>query len=804
MPQQVDLKSKFPNLTPIKSPPTLARINGCGVGLYGKRDADPETGTYVATWCISLLFTPIVCLRAFRVAAGPKGGWYFLGREPLSSFAKWWNISLLVAIVVTVTAVKYDAYTSSPAYKARQQMTRAGELVKQGHLADGAKIFQSLALAGADEAANATAAMKDLVDNGCAQAPLSESAAVFASAAQVARRGSAIPVSEVAQAGMKLVAAKGDGDVRGGVAMLDAIRPLVIDTRSIDAQRLALLRKWAAAEPNNVDVLTPLASLLEQQNELAEAKRLLLPVKDRLGDGEGARVLGTILARDGDFDGAHALLWAYVKVRLDRLHDAEKNAENTAKRLFDREIDLLDQHKGPDDFYQKYQNASSEGKKTLVHEYVNGRVKDDPEFLASQETLEHEAHVVPVAMDLGVVMLQRAQGQADPGARKAELESTEQVFLAISGVAGASDEYRLALGQVYYWLGKQAEGHKLFEDFLASKGRGFEYLLRIGARLRELGAESEARAIAEEAYKKASKPEEQHEAARLRFLLANENDDEIAWLTRCDTAEPTIKAELAKATGERALREGHDDEAVRQFRVAIDTYAAMPRTETTLNETAIAYGAIFRTTGDRQMLDRCVDYFQQAVDLNPKDPILIYNAGVTLLGASFADLIGGDLDLRVLHAEGSPSLLRYLYHDQAGRQALITRVKGHPGIARAVSYLQKVMVLSPKSDRAPAALYAVYRLTRDEAALRALEQRLRAADLDASDDLAKLKEHLSGAKDAQNQAETSASIKRSEDRDAAARAKGGATMAAALDGRVDLLLSLDLVGGAVDPDKVVS
>ena len=66
--------------------------------------------------------------------------------------------------------------------------------------------------------------------------------------------------------------------------------------------------------------------------------------------------------------------------------------------------------------------------------------------------------MVPVALELGIVMLERAQSQSDPAAKKAQLEATEKVFLAIGGVAGKSDEYRLSLGQVDYWLASRREG----------------------------------------------------------------------------------------------------------------------------------------------------------------------------------------------------------------------------------------------------------------------------------------------------------------------------------------------------------
>src|SRR5438045_2861442 len=132
-------------MTPIKSPPKMFRVNGCGVALYGKRDMDAETGAYVATWCLSLLFIPIFAFRAYRVARAQRG-WYFLGREPLSGLAKLWNLSLISAIIVAIGAVQYGIYTSTPSYKAKRQMAAARSLVSQGHLAQAARTYQTRAI----------------------------------------------------------------------------------------------------------------------------------------------------------------------------------------------------------------------------------------------------------------------------------------------------------------------------------------------------------------------------------------------------------------------------------------------------------------------------------------------------------------------------------------------------------------------------------------------------------------------------------------------------------------------------------
>ena len=188
---QIDLKEKFPSMTPVKSPPSLFTFNGCGVGLYGKRDADAQTGTYVATWCLCLLFVPILALRAYRVARASNGGWYFIGRHPLSTFAKSWDALLVLVVAGLIGGSAYEAHVSTPAYKAQAKMSQAAKLVDRGHLAQAAKIYQELASTGADQSHNATLAMGELLEV-CKTAPLSESAGVFTAAARIAHRDGAV------------------------------------------------------------------------------------------------------------------------------------------------------------------------------------------------------------------------------------------------------------------------------------------------------------------------------------------------------------------------------------------------------------------------------------------------------------------------------------------------------------------------------------------------------------------------------------------------------------------------------------
>ena len=42
----------------------------------------------------------------------------------------------------------------------------------------------------------------------------------------------------------------------------------------------------------------------------------------------------------------------------------------------------------------------------------------------------------------------------------------------------------------------------------------------------------------------------------------------------------------------------------------------MPRSASTLNQSALGYYELFMASGDRSAFDKCIDNFQQAVDLN--------------------------------------------------------------------------------------------------------------------------------------------------------------------------------------------
>jgi hypothetical protein len=125
------LTTKFPDMVPGRRP-SLGSVNGCGTTLVGQRDHDAETGTYVATHCICIIFIPIIPLGAYRVASATGGGWYCLGKVPLSKFARLWNLFLALAVVAAIGGVSWNQYTKTPDYLAAKKLRKADEAAVAG------------------------------------------------------------------------------------------------------------------------------------------------------------------------------------------------------------------------------------------------------------------------------------------------------------------------------------------------------------------------------------------------------------------------------------------------------------------------------------------------------------------------------------------------------------------------------------------------------------------------------------------------------------------------------------------------
>ncbi|MFT5131444.1 MAG: hypothetical protein ACI8W8_005080, partial [Rhodothermales bacterium] len=141
---EIDWQERFPKMTPVGSVPSLSTINGCGLSLYGGRDHDPITGTYIKTHVFVFIFIPIFALKAFRVADAETGGWYFIGREPLSGFARGWNKLLFMLLFAVIGSGVWNGYMNSPEKVAERTLAEARSVQSAGDIIAAATAYKGL------------------------------------------------------------------------------------------------------------------------------------------------------------------------------------------------------------------------------------------------------------------------------------------------------------------------------------------------------------------------------------------------------------------------------------------------------------------------------------------------------------------------------------------------------------------------------------------------------------------------------------------------------------------------------------
>ncbi|MFA4987340.1 MAG: hypothetical protein WC712_12200 [Candidatus Brocadiia bacterium] len=78
-------KTQLDGLTPIRELPSPSTTDGIGLRLCGASGRDPETKSYLATYCFVLFLIPVVPIRRYRVIRN-EYQYALLGRAPLRIF----------------------------------------------------------------------------------------------------------------------------------------------------------------------------------------------------------------------------------------------------------------------------------------------------------------------------------------------------------------------------------------------------------------------------------------------------------------------------------------------------------------------------------------------------------------------------------------------------------------------------------------------------------------------------------------------------------------------------------------------
>jgi len=610
-----------------------------------------------------------------------------------------------------------------------------------------AELYGEVAQGRSSVAAQGATGLRGLLDAALLKPlPPADAARVFAQVQAARTAGQPAGTAKEAVAlGWSLIEVHTAQDPAGAKALLDAIAPIEMDKARLSQAAEPLLDRIVAADPKNAPAALELAELLDGRRDCTRCEALLAPHAAVLGHGEGARILGRIYAARGMLDESYALLQPYTEEKLRRFVKQEAEYTQLVERTEKGVIETLRSGGGPAEFYKRYDAADEAGKREMVSTYLNEQLSANTALKSQLQALRASAAIVPVALDLGIVTVQRAQKLDDAQARNLQFQAAEKVFLSIRGVAGDNDDYRLYLGQVYYWLGKQDEGRKLFDELLASHGREHGVVLNVASVLRSIGAMQDARALAEEAYDKASDKAQRWDAATLRSVMFVDPEDQLLWLERSDPSVSRVRAQIHTTRGHLAERKGQRDVARREFELALGEYAKQPESAAQLNNSALVHLAVYGMDGDAGHRDQGLAQLDQALALMPSDSTLLLNNISAVRSAAAAALLGERIDLPLLRVPGELTELAYLHQDEASRDRVRAQLRTDAAVKKGLAYAEKATLLAPRNPESYIFPLAVAALLEDTATLKTLAARARDSRLDLGDLQSQMQKIVEGA-----------------------------------------------------------
>jgi hypothetical protein len=224
-------------------------------------------------------------------------------------------------------------------------------------------------------------------------------------------------------------------------------------------------------------------------------------------------------------------------------------------------------------------------------------------------------------------------------------------------------------------------------------------------------------------------------------------EDAIEWLEKSDPDNTAIQISLNGARGEKALEQGQKELASDFLHKAINGYQSQPRTSATLNNWGLAYLSLYGATGKREDQMRGVSLMEEAVTLEPGNSVRLNNIMYTLLSSATTDLARESVHLDLLGERARISTLGHLYSNSQERQTIAKKLRENETMKKALVYLDKALLLSPKSGHLYQTGLEIQGFFRDLPEIKKLEQRMQIAQLDLAEDAEEAKDFYSGRKD---------------------------------------------------------
>ncbi len=710
-----ELRTRFPDLDVSSRSPMMQQVNGFGTRLLFRSEVDRSTRSYVKTLWLTALWIPIAPIASYRVVDAPGGGWFILGRQPLSPVQKAARIGIAAGGAALVFGIAWGIYSETDGYKNKQQMERAQDSVQAGDLEDAARRYRLLARTAPDLRDDARTGIAQLLASVRPETPADVATAVFQSAQDAGDgRGPVVPdlwthVSRYAEARAPEGAEK-------QMEWLSGFAELAPDENARTQTRKRLVAIGAARTPPDLWALSELATELAAAGDLARAEELLAPHAKSLRANEGARILGQIRFDQGRTDEAFQLLEPYVTARLADFRAASDAFDEASATAQKHAIEGLDAQEAPASWYAAYEAADETKRGEMVRDYVVAEMNKDKSLAAARAELVNRAAVVPVALDLGVVRVIRARSTELPAESQRELEAAEAIFNAIGGVAADDPEFRFAAARVAYWLGKREEYEAHLAAGVEAAGGGCDAMLAGAGLVASLGEREAAEKRYSAAYKAAKSDQERYAAAHGAGIQTEDTAESIRWLERSDLKDASVAAALAERRARVAFEAGDRELTVRHLKEALAHYDKLPRSATTLNNAAIAAQFLSAVGGDVSILEDAAARMRAAIKEMPTNIVLISNTASTLHSLAWARGAGSGVDLTI----GAESWLKSRYDDEKTEDAVLRPVVEGEDMREAIRLSDRVLSLAPTNVGMLELRASIAEVSRDAARLRQL------------------------------------------------------------------------------------
>lgn len=398
----------------------------------------------------------------------------------------------------------------------------------------------------------------------------------------------------------------------------------------------------------------------------------------------------------GNDERAAILLEQMLRNRLPAFEDARRGFESEFHRLRENLVTRAERGQIPPQYETALTGNDEAAAQAAFGQWLDAEIEGSPAIARLRAEYQRHADIVPVAILLGTVQLQRARAVTGEQ-REQLLDSAQSTFLSIGGEARGMPEYHLALGQVYFRLGKNIQAKAEFQYLVENPDPHVQLLAASG--YRDLGLVEEARKVAETVYEaNVGTTDVATRAAYFVSMLVYTLEERRKWLERANSQDDYVRVALLDVTADELRRAGKFAAADKKYAEIYELQIAKAEQDNaSFNNAALTLINRHYCTGDLEYVERAVELLQRAIAQEPDDAILMFNYASLLdfqvqLGilAQFVPTEG----LRVSEDEVS-RVLGELTHSQK-RDEVLAAIQNDVQRTRAMDVWTRCETLSPQ------------------------------------------------------------------------------------------------------------